>query len=217
MVRHIAAAYRLHFSERDFVLGTSVSVALFIVSIIVNFYAGLYATARASNSVTDIVLSNIPVFPVDGLFVYGTITFVIFAFILIAQHPKCFPFVFYSLALFFICRGIFVTLTHVGPFPQMAIGDFSPFTDKLFFGDDFFFSGHTGTPYLFALMFWHKPLLRYMFLVWTVYFALVVLLGHLHYSIDVLGAIFIAYAVYHFVVRYFPKEHRLFLSEQKYL
>jgi membrane-associated phospholipid phosphatase len=56
-----------------------------------------------------------------------------------------------------------------------------------------------------------------MFLAWSVFFAAVVLLGHLHYSIDVLGAVFVAYAVYHFVDRYFPKEHALFLSEQKYL
>jgi hypothetical protein len=217
MVRHIAAAYRTHFSKRDFIVGTSISAALFIASIVANFYAGIYATERASNSVTDIILSNIPVFDVDSLFVYGTIGFVFFAVVLLIQHPKCFPFVFYSLALFFMCRGVFVTLTHVGPFPEMTTGDFSPFTNKLFFGDDFFFSGHTGTPYLFALMFWHKPLLRYAFLAWTAFFALVVLLGHLHYSIDVLGAIFVAYAIYHFVVRYFPKENNLFLSEQKYL
>jgi hypothetical protein len=62
--------------------------------------------------------------------------------------------------------------------------------NSIFYGGDLFFSGHTGLPFLAALAFWHIPTLRIFYLASTWYFGTVVLLGHYHYSIDVLAALF---------------------------
>ena len=57
----------------------------------------------------------------------------------------------------------------------------------MFFGADLFFSGHTGMPFLLALIFWDWRRVRYMFLFISVACAIIVLAG-LHYSIDVCSA-----------------------------
>ena len=71
--------------------------------------------------------------------------------------------------------------------------------------NDLFFSGHTGAPFLMALVFWPHKRLRYIFLAWSGFFAVVVLLGHIHYTIDVLSAFFITYGIYHIALHFFPK------------
>ena len=93
-----------------------------------------------------------------------------------------------------------------------------PFTDNVigFNGqvrNDLFFSGHTGIPFLMALMFWNYKPLRYTFLCFSLFFAVVVLLGHLHYSIDVLAAFFITYAIFDICKFFFKKDWALFQSQ----
>jgi hypothetical protein len=55
-------------------------------------------------------------------------------------------------------------------------------------------SSPVSRPFLAALCLWHMPRWRYFFLAATVFFGAVVLLGHYHYSIDVLAALFITHA-----------------------
>ena len=66
----------------------------------------------------------------------------------------------------------------------------------IFSGNDLFFSGHVGLTFLVALLFWDTPVLRYIYLSMSIVFAVVVLLGHLHYSIDVFAAYFITYTIF---------------------
>ena len=106
------------------------------------------------------------------------------------------PFTLYSLALFFVIRSMFVTLTHLGPFSPSTPIDFGTTIQKMFFGDDYFFSGHTGSPFLMALVYWREKNLRAIFLGLSFFFGAIVLMGHLHYSIDVFGAFFITYTIY---------------------
>jgi hypothetical protein len=214
----IVRRYRVHCSVLAFWTSSLFALAAFIVAIAVNNYATGYATLRASNSVTDIVLSNIPVFDVDGYFVYGAVLLIAFIVVVLLANPKQIPFTLYSLALFFLIRAIFISLTHVGPFPTHTPIQFTSnvgiFFSKIFFGgDDLFFSAHTGVPFLMALVFWREPVLRYIFLAWSVFFGTIVLLGHIHYSIDVASAYFISFGIYHITMWLFSKEHRLFLSE----
>jgi hypothetical protein len=76
-------------------------------------------------------------------------------------------------------------------------------------GNDLFFSGHTGYPFLLALIFWNIPVLRYFFFLCSIAGGVVVLLGHLHYSIDVFSAFFIAYGVFEIAKKIFNKEYNL--------
>jgi hypothetical protein len=102
-------------------------------------------------------------------------------------------------------------MTHVGNFSTQAASTFGPAITRSFFGSDFFFSGHAGAPFLMALIFWDAPLLRYIFLAWSVFFSVIVLLGHLHYTIDVAAAYFITYGIYHIARWLFWREHGLFI------
>lgn len=214
----IVKRYRVYCSEWAFWSEAAFSLVLFLLAVGVNNYAEGYATARASNSVTDIILSNTPVFDVDALFVYGAVLLIVFILLVLLTYPQQIPFTLYSLAIFYLTRAVFISLTHIAPFPVETPINFTSnlgqWLSSFFFGgDSLFFSAHTGAPFLMALIFWRQPLLRYIFLAWSVFFAVVVLLGHIHYSIDVASAFFISYGVYHLTMLLFNKAHKLFLSE----
>jgi hypothetical protein len=212
--------YRALLSTPNFWGSFALSGAFLIISLFVNYYAVVYATERASSAVTDIVLSNIPVFDVDGIFVWGPIVFWTVVSVYCLAGPKRIPFFLKSVSLFVVIRSAFVILTHIGPFPDRITID--PFGMNLlqdvsskaflafFTGKDLFFSGHTGLPFLLALVFWQSKPMRYFCLFASIFFGTVVLLGHLHYSIDVLSAFFITYSIYHIAIRLFPKDKERF-------
>ena len=207
------SSFRSQLKSRDFRISLALSSLAFLGSLVTVFYASKYADNRASNAVTDIALSNVPVFAVDDFFVYGTFAFMLFVIVLFLDHPRRMPFMLYSLSIFYFTRALFVSLTHLGQFPTRTEIEFGPTITRLFFGADLFFSGHVGTPFLLALLFWKEVRIRAAFLAWTIFFSAIVLLGHLHYSIDVLSALFIAYAIRDIACRLFPGEHALFVSE----
>jgi uncharacterized membrane protein len=120
-MRAIIHKYRFHLNDREFLFSFISALVLLATSLVVNFYAGHYATEQASNPVTDIILSNIPVFDVDGIFVYGAITFWIFVIGLTFLDPKKIPFTLKSIALFTFIRSVFISLTHLGPFASQAV------------------------------------------------------------------------------------------------
>jgi hypothetical protein len=61
---------------------------------------------------------------------------------------------------------------------------------------DLFFSGHTATTFLLLLYLWPARRLRWPALLGHVLVVLSVFLSHLHYTIDVLGAYAVAFAVF---------------------
>ena len=200
----LAGRYRDAFSDRGYVLALISSLLALLVSLAASSIAVVFSSHWASNGVTDLILSNTPKLDVDGIYVYGAILLIAFIAILCLAYPKRAPFTLFALSLFFIIRAIFVTLTHLGPFDPRAQVDFGATIQRMFFGDDYFFSGHTGSPFLMALIYWRSLPLRAIFLTWSVFFGAVVLLGHLHYSIDVFAAFFITYCVYRMSVYFFP-------------
>jgi hypothetical protein len=206
-MEQIKAKYKSHFKNKDFLMSLLFSFVIFGVALVINFYAGTYAAKIASNSVTDIILSNIRAYDLDGIFVYGSFVFFLFIFFVCAIKPQQIPFVVKSASLFIIVRSIFITLTHIGPFPsQVSIN--SDILSKLTFGADLFFSGHTGLPFLFALIFWENKIIRNIFLFFSLSFAIVVLLAHMHYTIDVLSAFFITYGIYKIALIIFRKDKK---------
>jgi len=123
------------------------------------------------------------------------------------------PFALKATALFLLVRAVFVALTHMAPSPidpQKA----APFFNSIFYGSDLFFSGHTGLPFLAALAFWHIPQWRMFYLALTGFFGSIVLLGHYHYSIDVLAALFITHGVFQISCWLFGRDYALFRSSE---
>lgn len=202
--------YRQYFKNRQFILSAVVGFLLMFLSFYLNFHAGTYANNSESNSVTDIVLSNIRVYDVDGIFVYGAGLFWIVVIGLCLLRPNRIPFATKSIALFVIVRSIFISLTHIGVFPNHLIVDHTKLFSAFSFEGDLFFSGHTGLPFLMALLFWDNKILRYLFIATSIMFGIVVLLAHLHYSIDVLSAFFITYGIYKIAERFFKADKKVF-------
>lgn len=210
-MKSLIRKYRSHFGNSLFLI-SFISACIFLIgSLFINFYAGIYATKNASNSVTDVILSNIRVFDVDGIFVYGSLALWLFISFLGLTEPKRIPFMVKSTALFVLIRSVFISLTHIGPFPTAIIVN-SSIIKYFAFGADLFFSGHTGLPFLMALIFWRNKALRLVFMGSSIVFAVVVLLGHLHYSIDVLSAFFITYTIYHASSIFFKSDKQMFGS-----
>lgn len=211
--RELVRRYKHHWKDRDYRLAVAASLFVFAGSVAASLLAGHFANTHASNPVEDLILSNTPAMNVDFLFVYGTVVFCVFVAALAFAHPRRIPFVFFSLAIFFFIRACFITLTHIAPYPTQAEWTMGGTIRNYFFGSDLFFSGHTGSPFLMALIFWHEYRLRVAFLAWSVFFAGVVLLGHLHYSIDVASAYFITYTIFVLCERWLPEYRALFYSD----
>ncbi|MDB5237954.1 MAG: conserved rane protein of unknown function [Candidatus Kaiserbacteria bacterium] len=214
----VSRRYAEFFGLTDHWFSAAAAILVFAASIYANYMASAYATVAASNSVTDLILDHTAVFDVDGYFVYGAVALIAFILLLLLLRPKRITFTLHSLALFFFIRAGFITLTHIGPYPVHTAIQFTSsigiFLSKVFFGDDLFFSGHTGAPFLMALVYWREHWLRYIFLAWSVFLAGVVLLGHIHYSIDVASAFFITFTIYHIALWLFPQEHAAFLKDE---
>ena len=215
--------YKDHFTRKEFLISCGIALVFLSISFVINYYAAAYALSRESNSVTDIILSNIPTFNVDEIFVYGPIIFWFIIALFTFHDPKKIPFTMKSIALFILTRSIFITLTHIGPSPDRIILDaldwnilktFTSSTNFFLFssGGDLFFSGHTGLPFLMALVFWNNKSLRVFCLLSAIMFGIIVLMGHLHYSIDVASAFFITYTIFHIAEWLWKKDRLMFLS-----
>jgi hypothetical protein len=207
-------SYKDCFSNKNFIIAFFSSVLFFILSIIIQVFVSGYTDRAAGGAVSDIFLSNTRVYEVGWIFVWGSIILALFLLFLCLYDLRSFPFVFKSIAFFTVVRAIFVSLTHISVFPNHLIINSSLsgylLFSGIFTGNDLFFSGHTGLPFLLALIFWKDKVLRIIFLSSSLIFAAVVLLGHIHYSIDVLSAFFITYTVYVIACKLFKKDKAFF-------
>ena len=206
-----ANSYKKYFKNKDFFQSSILGLILLIFSLCINFLAISYATDRASNSVTDVILSNTPALNVADVFVYGLFALIIFIIYLTLINPKRIPFVLKSVSMFILIRSIFISSTHIGLFPN-TISINVNILKELTSGGDLFFSGHTGLPFLMALIFWQNKNLRYLFIALSVAFGTIALLGHYHYTIDVLSAFFITYGIYHICIKTFKKDYKILLN-----
>ncbi len=210
-------AYKTYLTDKKFIVTFLSGLVLLSASLIVQFFVSGYVNRSGSGYVSDIILSNTRVYDVGGIFVWGAILLTIIGTFVVLRKINYAPFVMKSIAIFTFIRSVFVSLTHISPFPTHAIID-SPFFNKevfngIFTGNDLFFSGHTGIPFLLALIFWENKILRIVFLSFSVMFAIIVLLGHLHYSIDVLSAYFITFSIFYICKFLFKKDWQLFLKK----
>ena len=210
--------YKNYFTDKKFLASFFTGVAILVISLIIQFFASNYVSRSVSEPVTDIFLSNIGPYDVSTIFIWGAVLLTALATFIGFRKINYAPFIMESIAVFTLVRSFFVSLTHISPFPtRIAIE--STFFNKevfngIFTGNDLFFSGHTGVPFLLALIFWENKPLRFIFLGFSIVFALVVLLGHLHYSIDVASAYFITFSIFHICKSIFKKDWELFKRKE---
>ncbi len=173
-----------------------------------NLYELAYSIRPTSIYVGDMVLDNLPILNLNLVIIEGALISIIASVAFVFSRPRYVIFFLKALALFIIVRAFFVSLTHVGIYPGTAdpgFGFFSTVYTYLNFQTGFFFSGHTGLPFLMALIFWQEPRVRVAFLTLSCTFGIAVLLAHVHYSIDVFAAPFMTYSIF-VIARYLFKE-----------
>lgn len=121
------------------------------------------------------------------------------AFIVLLRYPYHFMHGMQTYAFLVLVRMAAMYLVPLDPPPgHIELKD--PLVE--FFGGgrtlsrDLFFSGHTATLFLLALIVPVRPL-KIAYLIGTAAVAMCVILQHVHYTIDVFAALFFAYGCYH--------------------
>ncbi|MEP7163000.1 MAG: phosphatase PAP2-related protein [Candidatus Moraniibacteriota bacterium] len=202
--------YKKYWSHRDFAFSSLIGLLLLVLSLTANHFASLYATREASSAVTDLLLDNLPVMQVEWIVNDAAALFGFFMAFLLLWQPRRLPFALKSTALFVSIRALFMIFTHLAPFPERLVLDPNDFFGALTTGGDYFFSGHTGLPFLFALIYWQEKSVRYACLTASLILGTGVILAHLHYSIDVFAAYFITYGIFVLTQRLFAKDYFVF-------
>lgn len=70
---------------------------------------------------------------------------------------------------------------------------------------DLFFSGHTATIFIFMLLTWNSPGLRVIFGIMTIIMAILLLIQHCHYTVDIIGGVVFAYLSFKWVAWFWMK------------
>jgi PAP2 superfamily C-terminal len=213
--------YRKHFEfwkNREIVAHVILSVLLLVASIAITFLARNYAGDYTGYIVPDILLDNLPVWDVGFLFFQGAMLFCVILAGFLLWEPLFLPFTLEVSSLFFFVRSFFMVMTHLSP-PSTVYYNFIEHEHhqrEILFsmnsGSDLFFSGHAGFPFLLALVFWGYRPARYVFLFCSLVGSVIVIVGHLHYTIDVFSAYFIAFGVLAMAKFLFRKEYHLLES-----
>lgn len=198
-----------------------IAFALLGISFVAYHFASAYSLvflARPTSTyVGDLLLDNLPAVDLNFIIIEVALAAIVAgAVYLVFWKPSHILFSLKALALFNITRALFVSLTHVGLYPghiAPGAGIFDGIYLYFNFQTGFFFSAHTGLPFLLALIFWNKPVTRYVFLALSFVFAVAVLLARVHYSIDVLAAPFMAYGIFEITKYFFPRDYEL--TQQK--
>ena len=204
------------FFTREHVRSLINAFILLALAVIFQFYASAYVDRTPSNSVGDLFLSILPVLNLNFIIVEGALITIAFSIILILAKPQYILFALKAAAIFIATRAVFVSVTHIGIYPGQVGPDPTGIFDHIYTGlgleAGFFFSGHTGLPFLMALIFWDERFWRYAYLVISIVFGIAVLFAHVHYSIDVLAAPYMAYGIFKMSQYFFPEDYKLIES-----
>lgn len=166
-------------------------------------FSAIVATKNASNEVTDFIFSTFP--QIDTSFIHGTVSFFLYdlripLFLLLIRYT---PFAAKALGSIILVRASTINLTHLG-MPNGIV----PVNSEMTFGGDLFFSGHVANMVMLGLVFWHIKVLRYFFLLMSFVFGVSAVLGHYHYTIDVIAAPFFAYGIFVICKKLFTKDYQ---------
>ncbi len=155
---------------------------------------------RQGTILNDFILTNIPAMDVSTpifAIIYGLLVYMILR---ILKEPQ----LFLLFALTFVIETVFrmttIYFVPLNPHPDLVFLH-DTFAELLIYGNsepitkDLFFSGHTSTMVMIWL-FVEKPYEKFVAAIATFILAFLLLLQHVHYTVDVLGAFFFTYLSY---------------------
>jgi len=177
-------------------------VALALVAIILLLLPSFFAfiEKREGMVLQDFVLDRLPAMDVSIPTFIIIWSVVLLVFYRIYQNPSIFLVVAYGFILMCIARVLTISLLPLNPPPGLItlkdpIANIAYGGKGIFITKDLFYSGHTGNMFLFFLCLqakWDKIIaLAASFMV-----GILVLIQHIHYSIDVISAFIFTYFLY---------------------
>ena len=185
----------------------------------------LWAEARPAPHLPDLLIDHLPYLSLVDRYNHWllTLAYIPLALALLAVDAQRFVRYNVTSGLLSLLRGVCIAVTGLGPVrgadlhagmfftaaeqPGGAFwrallelstpsGLFGKDAAHVYLTKDLFFSGHTGVTFLLLLYVWPLRPLRWLMLIGHVLVVLSVLLAHLHYTIDILGAYAIAFSLY---------------------
>ena len=177
-------------------------VALVLVAIILLLlpYFFAFIEKREGMVLQDFVLERLPASDVSIPTFIIIWSVVLLVFYRIYQNPSIFLVVAYGFILMCIARVLTISLLPLNPPPGLItlkdpIANIAYGGKGIFITKDLFYSGHTGNMFLFFLCLqakWDKIIaLAASFMV-----GILVLIQHIHYSVDVIAAFIFTYFIY---------------------
>lgn len=189
-------AWRNPVFRKKFILSTIVLVLL--IFSLPSFFA--YIEKREGAYLHDLILQVIPAADVSipTFLIIWTISGLVI--VRMIQNPAFALLMLASFTLLCIARMVSITMVPLNP-PDGLIRLNDPLTSLIYGGKDkfmtkdLFFSGHTSNMFLMCLCL-PKKTDKYLALMATIAVGILVLVQHVHYTIDVLAAFFFTYIVY---------------------
>ncbi len=177
-------------------------VALVLVAIILLLlpYFFAFIEKREGMVLQDFVLERLPAMDVSIPTFVIIWSVVLLVFYRIYQNPSIFLVVAYGFILMCIARVLTISLLPLNPPPGLItlkdpIANIAYGGKGIFITKDLFYSGHTGNMFLFFLCLeakWDKIIaLAASFMV-----GILVMVQHIHYSVDVIAAFIFTYFIY---------------------
>ncbi len=160
---------------------------------------------RPGCDLNDPVLKCIPSADISWFIFFVLYSSSLFMILYCLKQPWLLIRGFHVLIILQYLRNICLYLTPLNAPPDIfPLHD--PFLDAIAYNDqsklkDLFFSGHTATIFIFTLLIWNRPVLKYIFGTITVLMAGLLLVQHCHYTIDIIGGIACAYLSFGLVRR----------------
>jgi hypothetical protein len=171
-------------------------LVLVCIAISINYFF-VFIQNRPGYEFHDPVLNAFTPYPLSVytfILIYGAI---IFALLNIANKPLILLRALQALAILMMIRMLILYFVPLEA-PKTMIPLQDPFIEKFFYGQtritkDLFFSGHVS---ILCLTVFALPKLRWLFISLTIMVAFLILLQHVHYSIDVIAAPFFSWISY---------------------
>jgi hypothetical protein len=198
-------------SKRTFFVLFFIGLALFLSSLQLTIqYVPTFET-REGFVPYDPFMSYLPaldVSPYVFLLLYGAILFGAYYFV---QDPKMLLVFAFSFGFMYYIRALCITLVPLNE-PALLIPLSDPFIEKLgiyqtFVKRDLFFSGHFASVFIPYLIL-RKTRFHWVFLLASIGIGFLVMLQHIHYSYDVLGAVVFTYLSVYLAEKLVEKFHK---------